>query len=608
MCQVVGVNPTQVSGAFQRCLADLTALPYSEIWCADFEFSGADGDIPTPVCMVARELRSGRIVRLWGDELARLPGSPFNTGPDTLFVAYFASAEVGCFLTLGWEPPARILDLFTEFRAVTNGTGVTHGNGLLGALAYHGLSTMGSDEKTVMRDLVLTGGPWSQAEQEAILDYCQEDVESLQRLLPAMLDALIPDGDRRLARLGQALLRGRYMAAVARMENHGVPIDVRALARLRTYWDVIKLALVREVDQAYGVFDGLSFRAARFEDWLVRNGIPWPRLASGGLALDDDNFRQMARAYPEVAPLRELRHALGTLRLNNLQVGSDGRNRCMLSPFRAKTGRNQPSNAKFIFGPSRWLRGLIKPKAGHGLAYLDFGSQEIAIAAALSGDGEMMAAYTSGDPYLSFAKQAGLAPPEATKDTHKAVRNRCKAIVLGVGYGMGAEAMAQRAGIQVAEARDLLRRHHETYRVFWRWAEGNVNLALAGGELQTVYGWPIRCGPGKQANTRSLLNFPMQANGAEMLRLAACMATEAGLLICAPIHDALLLEAPLDRLDEDISRLKGIMIAASEMVMGSMACRVDVEIVRHPDRYRDDSGGEMWDRAMSLLADAEAAS
>jgi len=314
----------------------------------------------------------------------------------------------------------------------------------------------------------------------------------------------------------------------------------------------------------------------------------------------------MAKAYPRIAPLRELRHALGALRLNKLQVGEDGRNRCLLSPFAAKTGRNQPSNAKFIFGPSRWFRCLIKPKDGWGIAYLDFSSQEIAIAAALSGDQALIEAYLSGDPYMEFAKQAGLAPPDATKDTHKDVRNRCKQIVLGVGYGMGPEAMAQRAGISAVEARDLLRHHHETYRVFWAWSEDNVNVALVGGTLKTVYGWPLRCGPGKEPNPRSLLNFPMQANGAEMLRLAACLATEAGLRVCAPIHDALLLEAPLEQLDEDVRRLSTIMSDASKMVMGALSCRVDVDIVRYPDRYRDDGGGGMWDRVMGLLDTLEA--
>ena len=580
----------------------LDRLPYSQIWCCDFEFCGGDGDPPIPVCMVARELHSGQVLRLWQDELQQRTEPPFDTGDGSLFVAYFASAEIGCFLALGWRPPERILDLFAEFRAETNGLNPIHRNGLLGALAYYGLPGMGGEEKTTMRDLVLTGGPWTNGERLAILDYCQEDVVALERLLPAMVGQVAPANDNGSQRLGQGLLRGRYMVAVARIEHTGVPIDVASLDRIDAGWDAIKLMLIQGIDEAYGVYDGQTFKMARFEEWLSRNSIPWPRLPTGTLALNDDTFRQMAKAYPQVAPLRELRHTLSSLRLNKLQVGADGRNRCLLRPFSSKTGRNQPSSAESIFGPSRWLRGLIKPAPGHGIAYLDFGSQEIGIAASLSGDEAMIDAYTSGDPYMTFAIQGGLAPSGATKQSHKAVRNRCKAIVLGVGYGMGAETLALRAGIGVAEARGLLRSHHETYRTFWRWAENNVNVALAGGTLQTVYGWPIHCGPRTKLNDRSLLNFPMQANGAEMLRLAACMATEAGLTICATIHDALLLEAPLDQLDEDVERLKAIMIEASQMVMKSLECRVDVEIVRYPDRYLSEGGGEMWGRVMGLLA------
>jgi len=579
----------------------LNQLPYQQIWCCDFEFHGANGNLPVPVCMVAIELHSGKTLRLWQDELTHLDKPPFDIGPNSLFVAYYASAEIGCFHVLGWDLPERILDLFTEFRVETNGLWVPHGNGLLAALSYFGLSSIGADEKTDMRDLVLSGGPWDPHDQEAILDYCQGDVEALHRLLQAMGGRLAPNNDDGFVQLGQALVRGRYMAAVAQIEHNGVPIDMPMLNCLRENWSGIKNALIDAVDANYGVYENGTFKLARFEGWLVQNKIPWPRLPSGRLAIDDDTFRQMARAYPAVAPLHELRHSLNPLKLNNLQVGDDGRNRCLLSPFRSKTGRNQPSNAKFIYGPSRWVRGLIKPGPDRGIAYLDFGSQEIAIAAALSGDQALIEAYTSGDPYMAFATQAGLAPPDATKETHNDVRNRCKTIVLGVGYGMGAETMAYRSGLTIAEAQDLLRRHHETYRTFWRWAENNVNVALAGGTLRTVYGWPIHFGAKTKLNDRSLLNFPMQANGAEMLRLAACMATEAGLKVCAPIHDALLLEAPLEQLDQDIAQLREIMIEASQMVMGSLACRVDVDIIRYPDRYRDEGGGEMWDRVMGLL-------
>jgi DNA polymerase-1 len=52
--------------------------------------------------------------------------------------------------------------------------------------------------------------------------------------------------------------------------------------------------------------------------------------------------------------------------------------------------------------------------------YIDFSSQEIAIAAAFSGDERMSAGYAAGDPYLAFAKTARLVPADATKTSHKA--------------------------------------------------------------------------------------------------------------------------------------------------------------------------------------------
>jgi len=343
--------------------------------------------------MVARELRSGQLLRLWRDELQAVVWPPFEVGPDILFVAYYASAELGCFLALGWPMPARVLDLFTEFRAATNGLPTPCGAGLLGALQWHGLEAMAADAKTAMRDLVLRGGPWSAAERLAVLDYCQADVDALAALLPRMLPGILGrQGDAATA-LGQALLRGRYMAAAAaRMEWAGVPVDTPALGRLRAGWGGLKARLIEQVDARYGVYEGSTSKADRFAAYLAATGIPWPRLPSGALALDDGTFRDQAKAWPALQPLRELRHALGELRLEDLAVGSDGRNRCLLSPFRARTGRNQPSNSKFIFGPATWLRSLIRPDPGMALAYVDFSSQEMGIAAALSGDPALLEA------------------------------------------------------------------------------------------------------------------------------------------------------------------------------------------------------------------------
>jgi DNA polymerase-1 len=555
----------------------------------DFEFEAPAGERPVPLCLCARELKTDRRLRLWRDEFGDLP--PYRTDDDALFVAYYASAELGCHRALGWPMPARILDLFAEFRATTNGLPTMAGNSLLGALAHHGLCGMGAGAKEGMRNLVLRGGPWSEDERRAILDYCMADVDALAGLLRVMLPGID---------LPRALLRGRYMAAAAVMEHNGVPIDTVILARLRAEWSKIQNRLISEIDRDYGVYVGRTFKESHFEAWLARNRIPWPRLETGRLALDDDTFRQAAKADPAVAPLRELRSSLAELRLNDLAVGRDGRNRALLSPFRSKTGRNQPSNARSIMGPSVWLRGLIKPPPGHAVAYIDWSQQEFGIAAALSGDPSMKAAYATGDPYLEFAKLARLVPPNATKATHGPQREAAKACVLGVQYAMGSDTLALRIGQPPIAARDLLRAHREAFPVFWRWSDAAVDHAVLTGRFQTVFGWPVHVAAG--FNPRMLRNFPMQANGAEMMRLAACLATEREIDVCVPVHDAFLICAPLDRIGADVTATQAAMHEAAAVVLDGFELRSDASIVRHPDRYMDPRGAVMWDRVMRLIS------
>ncbi|MEI6556862.1 MAG: hypothetical protein WCO00_00525 [Rhodospirillaceae bacterium] len=303
-------------------------LPFGEIWCVDYEFGSGPGENPEPICLVAWELKTGSRLKLWRDQFGVLP--PYSTGPNSLFIAYYASAEVGCHLALGWPVPERVLDLFIEFRRHTNGVPTGSGAGLLGALAYHGLDGIGTNEKEEMRALALRGGPWTEAERMALLEYCETDVAALARLLPAMLSNID---------LPRALVRGRYMCAVAAMEHNGVPIDTVTLDRLKRHWLDIQDQLIADIDADFGVYDGRTFKSDRFATWLARAGIPWARLASGKLDLSDDAFREAARAYPAVAPLRELRGALSEMRLSDLHVGKDSRNRTMLSAFRARTGR-----------------------------------------------------------------------------------------------------------------------------------------------------------------------------------------------------------------------------------------------------------------------------
>jgi hypothetical protein len=507
-----------------------------------------------------------------------------------LFVSYYASAEMGCHLALNWPMPRLILDLYVEFKRLTNGHTVPCGRGLLGACQYFDVPIGDAIEKTAMRELAIRGGPYSAEERAALLAYCQSDVDATVALFEKM---------QPMIDLPRALLRGRYMPACARMEQVGVPVDVPVLTALRSSWDTLKGALISRVDRDYHVFEGQTFKADRFEQYLVNRAIPWERTDAGHLKLDDETFRDRARAYPELDPLRELRVSLAQLRLTDLAVGPDGRNRTLLSPFGAKTGRNAPSTSRFIFGPATWLRHLIRPEPGSALAYVDWSQQEFGIAAALSGDGRMLDAYHSGDPYLAFAKQADAVPFDATKASHGAIREQFKSCVLAVQYGMGADALARRIGQSPAHAAHLLALHRQTYPVFWQWSDSAVSFALLTNQIHTVFGWTLDVVD--DLNPRSLQNYPMQANGAEMLRLACIVATEAGIRVCAPVHDAVLIEAPYRLLDEAVEEMQQVMADASRVVLNGVALRTSVSRIVYPDRFTDPRGTAMWRTVLAVL-------
>ena len=210
----------------------MSVLPFNHVIAVDFEFSQPDGELPRPICLVAKDLVSSAVWRRFGDELTHYAAPPYPIGEDTV-VAYYASAEMGCHLALGWALPANVLDLLTEFRRVSNGLPSRSGGaGLLGALVWHGLDAMDTIEKDAMRALAIRGGSYTAAERDALL----------------------------------RLLRGRYMKAAAHIEATGVPIDTAALDALRRRWAAIEEALIRAIDADYQVFEGRWFKTARFAE------------------------------------------------------------------------------------------------------------------------------------------------------------------------------------------------------------------------------------------------------------------------------------------------------------------------------------------------------
>jgi DNA polymerase I len=586
---------------------------YEEIWAEDTEFIVHPGERPDVVCLCARELRSGRTLKLFRDQL--LYGQqPFRTDNKVVHIGFSYQAEGTSLLSLGCPVPRNVIDLSPIFRCLTNGRETPEGKGLIGMQRYYGLPTIGTKRKETMRDRILRGWPFTPEEREQILEYCLSDVEPLFRLLALTLPEI---------GLDIALHWGEFSCASALMQHHGVPINTEIHAKLadKKVWREIRDNMVPSIDAQYGVYvrnaaGDWAFSHERWAVYLKREGIYdlWPRLESGALDMRQKTFENMSKGFPQLEQLRQLRHTRNKMRKIKLAVGNDGRNRTVLWPFKAKTGRTQPKASEWIFSPAVWLRSLIRPEPGMAVAYVDYSSMEFLIAASLS-DGHcgpvnnMLDMYGS-DPYLSFAKSVGAVPQWATKKSHEAVRDNYKVMLLSTQYGLSAPTLAARLKISLFEAHEMLAQHHSQFSQYWAWSDDYIQHAMQTGVVRTVMGWTYHIGIIGQINERSLRNWLIQSAGADILRIICILAVRHGIKILAPVHDAVLIEAPIERIEADVALMQEIMRRASRIVLnkdasGNHELRTEAKIIRYPAHYTDPRGEGIFEHVLELLAAQE---
>jgi DNA polymerase-1 len=585
-------------------------LPFPEIWAVDTEYfpgkglanGGRQGDLITPHCLVALEMRTGRTIRIHPDEFGPFP--PYRLDAGALFFAFNNAAEYGVHLARGWGRPACAVDAYIEFRHYTNDGRIKSGDrekgfyGLNGALQYFCEDGIDTAHKIEMRDRILQGPPFSTEENKAIVDYCEEDVRKLARLV----EHIVPT----IRSLPHAMMRADYQWCNALYERRGIPIDP-IFEQLRTNWDAMRADLVRERD-VFGIYeieDGVPhWREQRFADVARHRWRNWPTRADGTLDERDQTFREMVGQYPEVETLRELRYSMSKLRLNDLAVGCDFRNRTPLWAYGTKTGRSAPSTTQYAFGPAKWIRFLFTPPPGRALIYRDFKQQEPRIAAILSGDTALLQACESGDVYVGIARRLGFVRESMNAAEVAAVRVLFKTVVLGIIYGLGAHSLATRTGVSLVEAYEILARLRAQFRVFEDWAACVFDHAGLDLEISTPFGWFMQCPPG--INPRTVRNFPVQSTGAEILHVIGLLAERRGIEVIGPVHDALLVEGPADQAVEISIALDQVMRDGSAVVLRGYELPTDTGDLDGPilpgQRYYDKRGAEMWETVSRLLA------
>ena len=585
---------------------------FGTVVVCDFEYEAAPAELPDVLCMVAyvldEKLQHVRTIRLWRDEFSSAP--PFDIGPDALFVAYSAWAEMTCFRVLGWKFPTHIFDQHTAYLAASNILLPHNPDEVRGkprkrlpdACRAYGIEGWERiDKDTIAKDI--GAGRWADHGREAVFRYCEEDVRKSVQLLRAQLrgcPGVLP------ADVARVLHWSKYSAkCIALIQARGMPMDIELWNLVQENKGAVIGELLRRFDPSDGSDDPIytpegQWSYQQFEQWLVRTGVAaWPRLASGRLNVDSDAFRMMHHVRG-IEGLHALRDSLGFIVKARLPIGRDGRNRPSLFPFGTATGRN--AHTKSPYNAHAGMRSfMVFPRNAIG-AYLDWRTQEVGVAAALSGDTALMDAYRAGDIYHALAWVLGFTNdpnPARWKKTSPAMRSRMKALQLAISYGMGVPSLARGLDRHPLIASEIIERHKRSYPRFWQWRADMVRAAMLERRIESVFGWPLHIST--SPNQRTLFNFPMQAGGAEMLRLATMRLCEAGIVPIMLIHDGILLE---ETSRERIEHAKEIMRDAGRDTCDGFEIDVDVDqLLENGARYHDKRpmAQQMWATVMDAL-------
>ena len=273
-----------------------------------------------------------------------------------------------------------------------------------------------------MRTRILQGRPFSPEEIAQILEYCMSDVDRAAGAAGAAAEAMLLRQPGHLAALGR-VRRGvggdgaprrsdrhgnRQPAAGQgrlgfRARRHGAP-DQRAIWRLRA-----------------GQRRGLAFSTPTlFEAYCAAPASRGRATKHRQARPARKTFDSMAKAYPQIESLRQLRHTRNKMRKVKLAVGSDGRNRTVLWPFAGKTARSQPKASEWIFSPAVWLRFLDQAGArARCRLYRLVGNGIPDRGGAVRTASRCSTSTPPAVPYIGFAKRFDEAPPDATKKSHR---------------------------------------------------------------------------------------------------------------------------------------------------------------------------------------------
>jgi len=515
----------------------------------------------------------------------------------------------------------------------------------LAAAAYKLLNVeLDTEHKDFMRDLIISApAEFSDQEKGWIQKYCSSDI----KYLPRMFAEIVKLYTKRLPRehqeslKGEMLLRGEYAARTAVMEADGYPYNPQSIKNFANSVSYIMDDLAIDINSQFPeekifVRKPATRRFSKKEqpqrDWILTTPYAdkWDMTKGGkfgkkqlSLSLDAyQKFYNFTHDYPrnnlgaQMVRFLKTKQSLNgflpkkpqikywdTLRSDGEKIikqkslkksktffdstdPKEGRVHPYMNIYGAQSARSQPGATGFIPLKAAWMRALIEPKPGRVMIGVDWGQIQFFLKMLISKDKKGIKAYQSGDVYLYFAKEAGAVPQDATKATHKAMRDKFKATTLAIQFGMTKFGLAikltQDTGIEHTEdeAQELIDLFYEVFPDAHENDEDITEDYESDGFLKAPGGWYMW---GDNTNERSVRNCPFQMWESDIMRLAVGYIQDEGRMVAYTLHDAIYVECNTEDKDLGISEMASFMDKAFRFYLPKEMkevgyCKVDADV------------------------------
>jgi DNA polymerase-1 len=377
---------------------------------------------------------------------------------------------------------------------------------------------------------------------------------------------------------------------LAEMESEGVAIDVPYLRDMQEELQEQLTALEGEVGQLAGYQFNLNapqqLAKLLFEDLR----LPVGKRTKTGYSTDADTLeglRDKHAIVPLVLEHRQLSKLKSTYvdALPGLVDPATGRVHTSFGQASTATGRLSSSNPNLMNIPirtelgQRIRRAFRAARSGHALFAADYSQIELRVAAHLSEDPEMLAAFAAGqDIHTATAAKVFKVPIQEVDPTQ---RRLAKVANFGSIYGQGEYGLSQQLSIPGDEAREFLREYWTTYGRLKEWLDNLRTEARQAGVVVSATGRrraiPDLRSPNyslRQAAERMAINFPIQSLAADIIKIAMVRlqrelreGTLDGRMLLQ-VHDELVFEVPEGEVEAFAEIVPRVMTGAYELATG----------------------------------------